>query len=333
MKEPFSDQTTVVPRKKTHTPQEDTPEEISFEGWERYQVSDFLGEGATSRVYKAIDPSLNRKVALKFIIERDSGTEKRFIREARAQAQIEHPNVCKIHEVGIFSGKHYIAMQFIEGQTLGVAAEKMTVEQKILTMKQVAEAVHAAHRIGIIHRDIKPSNVMVEKTDAGWHPYVPDFGLARETATEGATVTGMVFGTPSFMPPEQAWADSQKIDRRSDVYSLGATLYYILSRRAPYSGNTMEVILQLSQNDPPALRKISPELPKDLETIVMKCLERNPDRRYDSAKALAEDLERYLNGDSIQARPVTLSYRLQKKIRKHKNVAAILTISILLQSC
>lgn len=329
--DPFSsDHTTVVPRKKAHTPQQDTPQQISFGGWDRYQVKDFLGQGATSKVFKAIDPSLNRKVALKFITEEDSGTEKRFIREARAQAQIEHPHVCKIHEVGSFSGKHYIAMQFIEGDTLGVTAKKMTLEQKVLTMKYVAEAVHSAHRIGIIHRDIKPSNVMVEKTDAGWHPYVLDFGLARETATEGATVTGLIFGTPAFMPPEQAWGDSQKIDRRSDVYSLGATLYYILTDTAPYVGNTMEVILQLSQNEITPVRKLSPEIPKDLETIVMKSLERNPDRRYDSAKALAEDLQRYLNGDSIQARPTTWSYRLQTKIRKHKTVAAILAISSLL---
>jgi len=325
-----SHQTTVVPRKQSPIPEEIPSQEISFDGWDRYQVSDFLGQGATSKVFKAIDPSLKRKVALKFIIERDSGTEKRFIREARAQAQIENPHVCKIHEVGTFSGKHYIAMQFIEGDTLAVAAESMSVEQKVLVIKQVAEAVHCAHRIGIIHRDLKPSNVMVEKTDAGWHPYVLDFGLARETATEGATVTGLVFGTPAFMPPEQAWGDSQKIDRRSDVYSLGATLYYIFTHRAPYIGDTMAVILQLSQQDPLPVRKVAPEVPRDLETIIMKCLDRNPDRRYDSAKALAEDLERYLNGDSIQARPATWSYKFQKKIRKHKTVAAILATSSLL---
>jgi serine/threonine-protein kinase len=323
-----SDHTTVISPKRVSSEKE-IPEEISFEGWDRYSVGDFLGQGATSKVYKAIDPSLKRKVALKFIFEKDSGTEKRFIREARAQAQIEHPHVCKIHEVGTFSGRHYIAMQFIEGETLGAAAQKMTVEQKVLAIQQVAEAVHTAHRIGIIHRDLKPTNIMVEKTDAGWNPYVLDFGLARETTTEGATVTGMVFGTPAFMPPEQAWGDAEKIDRRSDVYSLGATLYYILTHRAPYIGNTMEVILQLSQTDPDPVRKLAPEVPRDLETIVMKCLDRSPDRRYDSAKALADDLARFLNGDSIHARPATLGYKLQKKIRKHKTVAIIVGISSL----
>ncbi len=321
-----SDKTTVVPR-KARIPEQDSSNEISFKGWDRYDVSDFLGEGATSKVFKALDSSLNRNVALKFIMEGDSGTEKRFIREARAQAQIEHPHVCKIHEVGTFAGKHYIAMQFIEGETRAVAAANMSLEQKVLVMRQVADAVQAAHRLGIIHRDIKPSNIMVEKTETGWHPYVLDFGLARETATEGATVTGFVFGTPAFMPPEQAWGDSQKIDRRSDVFSLCETLYYILTKKSHYIGSTMEVIFQLSQQDPESARKIAPEIPRDLETIVMKCMERSPDRRYDSAKALAEDLERYLNGDSIQARPVTLSYKLRKKIRKHKNVAAILAIS------
>ncbi|HSE39751.1 MAG TPA: serine/threonine-protein kinase, partial [Acidobacteriota bacterium] len=324
-----SDQTTVIPRKEKN-PERESSAEITFAGWERYLVSDFLGQGATSKVFKAIDPLLNRKVALKFILEIDSGTEKRFIREARAQAQIEHPNICKIHEVGTFSGKHYIAMQFIEGETLGVAAEKMSIEQRVFAMHRVAEAVHAAHRIGIIHRDLKPSNIMVERTDAGWNPYVLDFGLARETATEGATITGLVFGTPAFMPPEQAWGDAEKLDRRSDVYSLGATLYYILTRRAPYVGNTMEVIVQLSQSEPLPVRKLSPEIPRDLETIVMKCLERKPDRRYDSAKAFAEDLERYLNGDSIQAQPVTWAYKLRKKIQKNKTVAAVLAASTLI---
>lgn len=325
-----SDHTTVIPRRERRTSEQQTSEQISFTGWERYQVSDFLGQGATSKVFKAIDPSLNRKVALKFILESDSGTEKRFIREARAQAQIEHPNICKIYEVGTFSGKNYIAMQFIEGETFGSAAQKMSVEQKVLAIQNVAEAVHAAHRMGIIHRDLKPSNIMVEKTDAGWHPYVLDFGLARETATEGATVTGMVFGTPAFMPPEQAWGDAEKIDRRSDVYGLGATLYYALTARAPYIGNTVEIILQLSQKEPEPVRKIAPEIPRDLETIVMKCLDQNPDRRYNSAKALSEDLQRYLNGDTIHARPAKLSYRLQKKIRKHKAVAGIMAASTLL---
>ncbi len=326
-----SDQTTVIPRRVSQESQEQSAStELQFEGWDRYKVLEFLGKGSTSRVYKAIDLALNRKVALKFILEGDSETEKRFIREARAQAQLEHTNVCKIHEVGNFSGKYFIAMQLIEGEVLSTASQKMSLEQRVLAIQKIAEALHSAHKMGIIHRDIKPSNIMVEKTDAGWHPYVLDFGLAREIAMEGLTVTGMILGTPAFMPPEQAWGESQKLDRRSDVYSLGATLYYVLSNKPPYEGNSMEVIVKLSQGDPTPLRKLAPEIPRDLETIVTKCMERNPDRRYDSAKALAEDLERYLNGDSILARPASLTYRLNKKIRKHQAAAAILAVSTFL---
>jgi serine/threonine-protein kinase len=325
-----SDQTTVIPRRTSNEQEQSTSTELRFEGWDRYKVLEFLGKGSTSKVYKAIDLALNRKVALKFILEGDSDTEKRFIREARAQAQIEHTNVCKIHEVGTYSGKYFIAMQLIEGEILSTASQKMSLEQKVLSIQQIAEALHTAHKMGIIHRDIKPSNIMVEKTDAGWHPYVLDFGLAREIAMEGLTVTGMVLGTPAFMPPEQAWGESQKLDRRSDVYSLGGTLYYVLTNKPPYEGNSMEVILKLSQEDPTPVRKIAPEIPRDLETIVMKCMDRNPDRRYDSAKAFSEDLERYLNGDSIQARPATVAYRVKRKIQKHKTAAALLAISTFL---
>ena len=327
--EVLGDRTTVINKGGAESARANSEKEISFGEWDRYRIGDFLGEGATSRVYKAVDLTLNRNVALKFILDEDPATEKRFIREARAQAQIEHPHVCKIHEVGTFSGKQYIAMQLIEGDTLAVASRQMTVEQKVVVMQQVADAVHAAHKIGIIHRDIKPSNIMVDKTDTGWHAYVLDFGLAREIAMSGATMTGMILGTPAFMPPEQAWGDPQMLDRRSDIYSLGATLYCLVAGRPPFEGTSMEVIVKLSQDDPIPLRKIEPRAPRDLETITMKCMERDPNRRYDSAKALNEDLQRFLNGDSIQARPAGFTYRAAKKIKKHKTVATILGISTL----
>lgn len=324
---PGEDHTTIIPRAESSM---DEIEDLLFENWDRYQVLDFLGGGATSKVYKAIDRTLNRKVALKFIWGEDPTTEKRFIREARTQAQIDHPHVCKIHEVGNFSGRPYIAMQLIEGETLGTASSKMTLEQKVVVMKQVADAIQAAHRLGIIHRDIKPANIMVEKTESGWQSYVLDFGLARETAVEGVTLTGMILGTPAFMSPEQAWGDTQKIDRRSDVYGIGATSYFVFTGRPPFDGGSMEIILKLAHEDPDYIRKISPQIPIDLETIVMKCLEKDPDRRYDSAKAIAEDLQHYLNGDSIQARPPSLAYTASKKIRKHKTLAIVLAVSALL---
>ncbi|MCI0445373.1 protein kinase, partial [bacterium] len=324
---PGEEHTTIIPRSESAT---NEIEDLNFENWDRYQVVDFLGGGATSKVYKAIDRTLNRKVALKFIWGEDPTTEKRFIREARTQAQIDHPHVCKIHEVGNFSGRPYIAMQLIEGETLGTASSKMTLEQKVVVMKQVADAVQAAHRFGIIHRDIKPANIMVEKTETGWHSYVLDFGLARESAVEGVTLTGMILGTPAYMSPEQAWGDAQKIDRRSDVYGLGATFYFVFTGRPPFDGGSMEIILKLAHEDPDYIRKISPQIPHDLETIVMKCMEKDPDRRYESAKAVAEDIQHYLNGDSIQARPPSLTYVASKKLRKHKTLAIVLAVSAIL---
>ncbi|HSE43050.1 MAG TPA: serine/threonine-protein kinase [Acidobacteriota bacterium] len=308
---------------------------LSFDGWERYKVLNGLGSGGTAVVYKAFDPVLNRHVALKFLLGGDPAEEKRFLLEARAQAQMDHDHICKIYEIGTYSGKQYIAMQFIDGESLEKAATKMTVEEKCRIMLQVSEAVHSAHRLGIIHRDLKPGNVMVEQTETGWRPYVLDFGLARQVALPGTTIRGLVLGTPSYMSPEQAWGNPEALDRRTDVYSLGATMYRIFSGRPPHDGKTIEIIFDLANKDPLPLRKIASQVPLDVQTIIMKCLEREPDRRYDSARALSEELKRYLDGDPITARPPDLLYKLSRKAKKHKvivTVAGIALASIILSS-
>ena len=296
---------------------------LSFDQWDRYKVLDTLGSGGTAIVYKAFDAVLNRHVALKFLLGDDTVEEKRLLQEARAQAQIEHDHICKIYEIGTFSGKQYIAMQFIDGESLEKAATKMTVEERCRMIQQVSEAVHAAHRLGIIHRDLKPGNIMVERSESGWRPYVLDFGLARQIALPGTTMNGLVVGTPSYMSPEQAWGNSESLDRRSDVYSLGATMYRIFAGRPPFDGKTIEVVFDLANKDPMPLRKITPQVPLDVETIVMKCLEREPDRRYDSARAVAEEIKRYLDGDPILARPPDLLYKLGRKAKKHKVIVAV----------
>lgn len=298
----------------------------------RYQRLEFLGQGGMARVYKAFDPTLGRYVALKFIRGDDPEFAERLLMEARAQARIEHEHVCKVYEVGQAEGKPYIAMQYIQGKNLKDVMAELSLEQKVKVMQEVSEAVHAAHRVGVIHRDLKPANIMVEQNEDGqWAPYVMDFGLARETDTAGLTMTGAVVGSPWYMSPEQARGDKQNIDRRSDIYSLGTTLYEILSGQLPFSARSgVEILMQLISQEPTPLSRFNETIPRDLETIVMKCLEKEPGRRYDSAKALADDLRCYLEGDVIRARPSTIVYRLSKRVRKNKPVVATVSIAIAL---
>lgn len=301
-------------------------------GWDHFEPVAFLGEGGMGRVFKARDPRLNRLVALKFIRGEDEDLLRRFQVEAKSQALIEHPHVCKVYEVGEVEGQAYIAMQFILGRSLDEARADLNLEEKVNIMLEVAEAIHAAHRQGIIHRDLKPANIMLERTEQGrWWPYVMDFGLARGSDGAGMTMTGVAMGTPSYMPPEQALGRTSEIDRRSDVYSLGATLYDLLTGEPPFRGSSLtELFFKVVREEPQALRKHLPSLPGDLETIVLKCLEKESQRRYDSAKALADDLRSFLDGEPIQARPASVMYRIRKKVRKNRNLSAAVLISAVL---
>jgi len=272
--------------------------------WDRYTIIDYLGEGAMGLVYRALDPSLRRHVAIKFIASDDPDQKSRFQREARAHAQIEHDHVCRVYEVGEVGGRAYIAMQLIDGRSLQDLASDLTLDQRVVVMEQVAEAVQAAHSMGVIHRDIKPGNIMVENRDGGvLHAYVLDFGIAREVGSPGMTLTGMVVGTPAYMAPEQVQGDPGLIDRRVDVYGIGATLYDLIAGEAPFSGTTrIETLMQVVSEEPRPLRQLDGRVPADLETIVSTCLEKDPQRRYASARALAEDLQHYLDGEPIAAR-------------------------------
>ena len=300
------------------------------ESGDRYKVQGLLGEGGMGKVYKAYDLQLQRTVALKFIRGADEKLKTRLIREARAQARIDHDNVCKIYEVGEDRGKSYIAMQYIAGRPMSTMAGEMILEQKVMVMAKVAEALHEAHQLGIIHRDVKPSNIMLErKEDGSYRPYLMDFGIAREDESP-ITITEGIIGTPHYMSPEQILGQRHLIDRRTDVYSFGATLYSILVNRPPFEGSATEVLVGVTQHDAVAPRRIDPRIPEDLETIVLKCLEKQPQDRYESARAVADDLNRYLRGDSIQARPATLAMRIYKKARKHKAIAAAAVISLLI---
>jgi serine/threonine-protein kinase len=275
-------------------------------------------------VYKAWDPRLERHVALKVLRVYSEDAARRLLREARAQAQVDHPNVCRVYEVGNDPRRPYIAMQYIEGATLDRVAPRMTLEQKVRAVAEVADGVHAAHRIGLIHRDVKPGNVLVEADEDGrrFTPYVVDFGLVLEEDGTRLTADGVVLGTLPFIAPEQADGGGGAAERRSDVYSLGATLYQVLTGRPVFDGSATEQLLKTLGDEPVPPRRHTPDLPRDLETIILKCLEKAPDRRYGTAHELAEDLRRFLDGEAIAARPPGLGERLARKLRKNKPLAA-----------
>ncbi|NWJ42312.1 MAG: protein kinase [Geothrix sp.] len=300
--------------------------------WARFENLELLGEGGMGRIFKATDPSLHRLVALKLLRREDPDLLQRFIQEAQLQARVDHPNVCRVYEVGEWRGQPYIAMQFLSGATLQRAAPALSVEALLRYMVDVCEGVHAAHRVGLVHRDLKPANLMIDRLEDGsTRACVLDFGLARGTESQGLTETGRIIGTVAFMSPEQARGDAARLDRRSDVYSLGATLQALLTGSPPFPGEGLECMSHIVKDDPVPLRRRLPMLSADLETVVLTCLQKDPRRRYATARALGEDLQRILDGESIEARAAT---RLEKGVhwaRKHTVLVAA-TAAVLLST-
>ncbi len=282
-----------------------------------------LGAGGMGEVWKAWDTQLSRWVALKFLKGGDDDEILRFKREAQTAGQLSHPNIAAVYEVGEDQGRHYIAMQYVDGQTLKTFPrnDRRSVAR---LCRDAARAVAYAHEQGIVHRDLKPENLMVTQRGREPHIYVMDFGLAR--ALEGGSelsISGSVVGTPSYMPPEQA--RGERVDERADVYSLGATIYELLTDRVPFKGaNVYETLRRVQEEEPTAPRKIDPKVDSDLETIVLKCMEKEPLRRYGTAKELAEDIDRFLEGEPIAARRASPLYRWRRKLAKRK--AVVLTV-------
>jgi len=291
----------------------------------RYVRVDRLGAGGMGEVWRAYDTDLHRWVALKFLKADDPDDLARFQREAQVAARLSHANIAAVYEVGEAQGRHFIAMQLVRGRTLKAYARRPA-REVVELVRDAARAVAAANAQGVVHRDLKPDNIMVEESPR--RVYVMDFGLARHVQGAAHSASGLLIGTPSYMSPEQA--RGQRADERADVYSLGATLYDLLAGHVPFDGTSViDILMRVVHEDPKPLRVPSSRLDRDIETIVMKCLEKERDRRYGGAAELADDLDRWLGGEPISARPASLAYRWRKRLAKRKALVAVSAVAIL----
>lgn len=324
-----------------------------------YELISEIARGGMGVVYRAKQTSLNRIVALKMILAGQLAGEEevqRFHAEAEAAANLDHPGIVPIYEVGEVEGQHYFSMGYVDGSSLSELIAEKPLEPgdaAELTLK-VANAIAYAHEQGVIHRDLKPANVLVQHPTgngpsstasrsavapshsdiSGWSPRVTDFGLAKQVqGDDQLTASGQILGTPSYMPPEQAAGKTDAIDHRADIYSLGGILYALITGRPPFqAANQLDTLMQVLEKDPVPPRQLDPQLPRDIETIALKALEKDPKRRYQTAAEFAEDLARFLNGEPIKARSITSVERAWRWAKRKPVIAGLgaLAASLLL---
>jgi hypothetical protein len=294
-----------------------------------YELLEEIARGGMGVVWKARQTSLKRDVAVKMIRNGAlAGPEEvaRFLREAEAAANLQHPNIVAIHEVGEHGGQHYFSMDYVAGRDLESLLKNgpLSPQRAARYVNIIALAVHFAHQRGTLHRDLKPQNVLIDSAD---QPRITDFGLAKfMKADSGMTQSGAVMGTPSYMPPEQAAGRHGDVGPASDVYSLGAILYELVTGRPPFrASSAMSTLLEVLETEPTAPRRLKADIPPDLETICLKCLEKSPSARYPSAQALAEELDRFLKSEPIQARPASALRKMVSWARRHPGVLAAVT--------
>jgi serine/threonine-protein kinase len=298
-----------------------------------YEVLGKLGRGGMGVVYQARQIKADRIVALKLMLHAehaDGAARARFDMEAQAVARLQHPNIVQVFEVGEANGVPFFSLEYVAGGTLADAIKQNLLPSRAVAdlLATLAHAMAYGHRSNVIHRDLKPSNILLTPDGA---PKIADFGLARKTENEShLTQAGMVVGTPSYMAPEQASGNPDTIGPAADVYSLGAILYELLTGRAPFVGQTMlEVLEQVRSSEPMPPSALQPRVPRDLETICLKCLQKDPVRRYESADALADDLDRYRRGEPIKARPIGRLARALRWCRRNPAPTAVVAVALL----
>jgi TRAP transporter TAXI family solute receptor len=292
-----------------------------------YELQKVIGRGGMGVVYLAVQKNLDRKVAVKMIrsgalASQDEVT--RFYTEAKAAAALEHPNIVSIYQFGHLAGHHYFSMELVPGTDLAkkIKAAKLSPQDAARYVRDVANAIHHAHQRGVLHRDLKPANVLIDFAD---EVHITDFGLAKHIDSDSSvTGSGAAIGTPSYMAPEQASGHSDRAGVTSDIYSLGAILFAAIAGRPPFQNeSTVQTLLQVVHQEPPSLRTLCSNLPADIETIVSKCLEKAPSKRYQNAEALAEDLNAFLEGRPIQAKAQTTVARAWYWLQRVPLIAAL----------